>query len=347
MKLQNKIVIILTLIILGVNQNYAQSLTIQVFEPLPQIDFATFATSNDLSGTPRIFSVQINPKGMEVSFEGVVQWQQNENSGYEHLFSFTTELFTARDFYNDNIGNDIVIKSTNSNSNLVTTNIQLGKPTGNYKIIGTLFDADGQTIATDTKTLSFVNPAQTLSILSPDQSSYQDAYSVIASWTEIIGADNYRVIANVRKNRGQSPEEALRAGTQYVNRNVGLTNVVNLRSIIDREWLPGDEIVLQIIADVPGPNGGNHIESNIINFYLNNISAEEIKSFTSQLSDLSSNPSLNQLGDGLLNKLANGELTIQNILNPDGTPMSAAEIEALLEYIRQNPDLVISMTKIE
>ena len=62
MKLQTKIFTILTFFIFSiVNISAQSSLTIQVFEPLPEIDFATFATSNDLSGTPRIFSVQINP----------------------------------------------------------------------------------------------------------------------------------------------------------------------------------------------------------------------------------------------------------------------------------------------
>jgi len=346
MKLQTKIFnIILFFIISIVNISAQSSLTIQVFEPLPEIDFATFATSNDLSGTPRIFFVQINPKGVKISFQGIIQWKQNGSNGYEDLFSFTTEPFIARNFYNDNIGNDIIIKTTNSNSNLVSTNIKLGKPTGAYKIVGNLLNDKGNIIATDTKVLEFVNPAQTLTILSPDPKSTQDAFSVMASWTEIKGVGSYTVLANVRKNRSESLEEALKSGTPYINKNVGLSTVVNLRNIIDREWLPGDEIVMQVIANIPGPNGGTKIRSDIINFYLNNFTPDKKQVVENKFSSLA-NLLGDQLGSELWNKIANGEISLKSIRKPDGTPMTYEEIVELLKFIKANPDLVISFRKL-
>ena len=346
MKLQTKIFTILTFFIFSiVNISAQSSLTIQVFEPLPEIDFATFATSNGLSGTPRIFFIQINPKGVQVSFKGIIQWKQNANSGYEELFSFTTEPFTARDFYNDNIGNDVVIKTTSSNSDFVSTNIKLGKPTGNYKIIGNLLDDSGNIIATDTKVLEFVNPAQTIAILSPDKKSTQDAFSVMSSWTEIRGVGSYTVLANVRKDRSESLEEALKSGTPYINKNVGLATVANLRNLLDREWLPGDEIVMQVVANIPGPNGGSEIKSEIINFYLNNFTPDKAQIIEKKISNLA-NMLGDQLGSGFWNKLANGEISLKSIRKSDGTPLTYEEIVALLAYIKANPDLVINFKKL-
>ncbi len=346
MKLQTKIFVTLILFIFSIfNINAQSSLTLQVFEPLPQIDFAAFATSNDLTGMPRIFFVQINPKGAQVAFKGVVQWKQNESSGFEQLFSFTTEVFSARDFYNDDVGNDIVIKTTSSNSDLVSTNIKLGKPTGTYKLIGILLDENGNQLATDTKVLEFVNPAQTLTLLSPEPKSTQDAFSVMASWSEVNGAGSYTVLANVRKDRTEGLEESLKSGSLYVNKNVGLTTVVNLSSIREREWLPGDEIVMQVVANIPGPNGGSEIESNIINFYLNSFTPDKAQVIEKKFIDIASILG-GQLGSDFWNKVANGEISIKNIRKPDGSPLTYEEISALLNYIKLNPDLVISMKKL-
>ena len=346
MKLQNKIITTLIILIFGVlNINAQTSLTIQVFKPLPQINFAAFTAVNDLSGMPRIFFIQINPKGSQVYFEGTIQWKQNDGSGFEQLVSFTTKNFAAHDFYNDNLGNSIAIKTSSSNSDLVSKNIKFGMPTGTYKFIGTLFDSKGKKLASDSQILEFVNPAQTITILSPEPKSTQDSYSVMASWSEVKGAESYTVLANVRKNKSESLEESLKQGSWYINKNVGLVTVVNLRSIVEREWLPGDEIVFQVIANVPGPNGGEKIKSDIINFYLNNFTPDKVQIIEKKFSEISAILG-GQLGSNLLEGIASGKIEIKNILKPDGSPLTYEEISKLLNYIKMNPDLVISIKKL-
>jgi hypothetical protein len=322
------------------------TVNIQVFDPLPEIDWAAFIYANNLNGMPRMMHVSIHPKGDLIKFQGRLQWQKNEGGVFQDMLVFTTAPFIARDFYNDEIGNsEIRVESTDPNSDLISENVQLGRPTGNYRIIGSVLTPDGEVVATDTKDMELTNPSQTIAILSPAQESLQDPLSVMASWTQVLGASSYRVIANVRKNKSESFEEALKSGTPYIDQNVGNITVVNLRSLLQREWLPGDEIVLQVIAIVPGPGGNNELASEIVNFHLMSLQPETIEFIRSNFEEVFLFFD-DAVAYDFLNRLRNGTLQIKSIIGPDGRPLTNEEIIKFMEYLKNNPNGIINFRKL-
>ncbi|MCF8396367.1 MAG: hypothetical protein K9H06_20925, partial [Melioribacteraceae bacterium] len=253
----------------------AQNITMTVIEPLPEIPFAAFAMANSLEGAPRMFYASITGNG-EYKLRGSAGWSSDgTGSNYTDIFVFTTENFTvngSRTVYNDDLGSKIPILETDTpDDDAIEENIRRGKPTGRYLLTVQLLDASGNVLASADKDLVFTNPAQTLIIRSPETASFQGVGAVIAEWDEVIGASSYIVRANVRSNPSQSLEEALDFGSPIIDsRDVGNTTTVNLRTILSREWAPGQEIVLQVSAVVPGLSGtgDSELSSEIINFYL-------------------------------------------------------------------------------
>ncbi|NOX17739.1 MAG: hypothetical protein GXO87_05590 [Chlorobi bacterium] len=322
------------------------TVNIQVFDPLPEIDWAAFIYANNLEGMPRIMRVTINPKGDLIKFQGRVQWKKNDGVAFQDMLTFTTEPFLARDFYNDEIGNsEIRVENVETNSDLISENVQLGRPAGSYRIIGSVLTPEGEALATDSKDMELTNPSQTITILSPSQESLQDPLSVMASWSQVLGASSYKVIANVRKNKSESFEEALKSGTPYIDKDVGNITVVNLRNLLDREWLPGDEIVLQVIAIIPGPGGNNELASDIINFHLMSLQPETIEFINSNFEEVFLFFD-DAVAYDFLNRLRNGSLQIKNIIGPDGKPLTSSEIISFIEYLKNNPNGIINFRKL-
>lgn len=322
------------------------TVNIQVFDPLPEIDWAAFIYANNLEGMPRMMLVTIHPKGDLIKFQGRLQWQRNEGESFQNMLVFTTEPFIARDFYNDEIGNsEIRIESTDPNSDLISENVRLGRPSGNYRIIGSVLTPEGEVVATDSRDMVLTNPSQTIVILSPDQESLQDPLSVMASWSQVVGATSYKVIANVRKNKSESLEEALKSGTPYINKDVGNITVVNLRSLLDREWLAGNEIVLQVIAIVPGSGGNRELASNIVNFYLMSLQPETIEFISGAFEEVFLFFD-DAVAYDFLNRLRNGTLRIKSIMGPDGSPLTNDEVVKFIEFLKNNPNGIINFRKL-
>lgn len=322
-------------------ENY--SIDLVVFEPLPQIEFAAFAFSSDLSNTPRIFSIDVLPTSKRVHIEGEIEWQKSGNENFEFLYSFVTTEFTSRRLYNTDFGNAIDIKDEDNNSSLTDENLDRGKPTGSYKITLSLYDENNNRVATDTELLQFTNPAQTLTIRLPEAGSTQEVGAVIAEWEEIIGAESFTVKANHRKNRTQSLEEALDSGDPLIDdRNVGEMTSVNLRTILDREWLPGSEVVLQVIANIPGPSGGSKIESNIVNFYISDNTSPSKQEIKKDIVDLA-NRLPDNIAKDVLDKIASGDIKLEDlrVSLSDGTVLSYNELIQLLNKLKMNPDLIV------
>jgi hypothetical protein len=319
---------------------------LQVFEPLPEISFGAFMIINNLSGAPRIFSVRIDPKGEPVKLEGMIKWKKNQNSNFEVLYRFLTNTFLSRDLSNTEIGNsDITIESDETNSALRDQALDRGKPTGSYLLEVKVISADGSVLALDSKELIFLNPSQSLTIRSPRTGSTHNVGSVLAEWDQVIGAANYNVRANVRSSGSQSLEEAMESGNPLIDsKDVGLSTVVNLRELLDREWLMGQEIVFQVSAEVPGPDGGSELYSDIVNFYLDDPeSPYSTKLNNNIISILESLPSELRHDTELLEKLANGDVEIVEIIKEDGTKLTRPEIDELVSYLRANPDAIISL----
>ncbi len=329
-------------------KTYGQfTVELQVFEPLPEVSFGAFLMINNLGGAPRLFSVRIDPKGVPVKLEGVIKWKKNQRSNFEVLYTFLTKTFQSRNLSNTEIGNsDIMIESDEMDTGLREQALDKGKPTGTYLLEVSVIGEDGSTLlGDDSKELLFLNPSQSLTIRSPRAGSTHNAGSVLAEWDEIAGAANYNVRANVRKSGSQSLEEAMESGNLLINsKDVGLTTVVNLRELLDREWLMGQEIVFQVSASVPGPGGGNELFSNIVNFYLDDpespYSTELNQSIISILESL---PDELKKDTELLEKLAEGDVEIIEIIKEDGTKLTRPEIDVLVKYLKDNPDAVISL----
>lgn len=326
----------------------AQSYTIElnVFQDLSTIDFAAFTFTNNLSGAPRIFQVVITPEGKNVVVEGKIDWKRDEKSGFRTLVTFKTEPFTSQSFFNDQIGNsDIRIATVEGDKNLAEENVKKGKPTGVYGITLRLLDARGNFRANTYKELSFLNPAQTITILSPIEESTYDVGNVQAQWTAVPGATSYKIRASVIQQGSQSVEDALNTGNPVINdKDVGTNLVVNLSTILDRQWVGGERIVLAVTALISGPGGGTTLRSAPVTFRLSqsgNASSAMVNPDLVRLANLISG----KVNQGFVNKLSNGQITVENIQISDdkGQTLSFAEFLNVLSHLESNPQSIISI----
>jgi len=347
--------------------------TINVFEPLPEISFAAFLTNPFIQGTPRIFQIQLFPPGVEVVGVGILSWQKPGESNYQQMLSFRTKPFKSRNFYNDEINTDtdIQIDDSDYDTDLVEENIKYGKPTGQYKLIIQVYDPnhtllDEEIVDLGIKGIGFVNPAQTLEIIQPLAGSYHDPGGVILTWSEVLGVADFIVLANVRTDKNESLEEALKKGNPIINnKSVGLKTSVNLRELLDRELVPGQEIVVQVRGIIPNPGGQNVLYSNIINFNITDpsstsgekVSDEMIVLLEKVIDEMKNNPP-EVSGDEqvnvdefilsleeLLRKLRNGEITFDDMLvtTKTGGTLTYPEFIQLLEKLVQYPSMITNI----
>ncbi|MDZ7765308.1 MAG: hypothetical protein U5K00_12905 [Melioribacteraceae bacterium] len=310
------------------------------------MDFAPFLFSNDLSGAPRIFAVTISPEEGDVKIRGELFWKKDQNSGFEWMMTFRTRTFTARSFFNTDLGSTIRMGRNETDSDLIDENRKRGKPSGEYRLDLYLLDVNNNQLAFDQEFFEFSNPAQTISIRLPQSGSIENIGGVLAEWDFLEGIQYYQILANVREDRSQSLEDALESGDPLINSvNVGLSTSVNLRTILTREWLPGQEVVLQVSALPVGGNPNELIKSDIVNFYLddpanptNERTSEELQALLQTLHD--------NLGSELLDRLLNGDANITDIVDEEtGLSLSPDEIQALIAYLKENPDNLIKIEK--
>ncbi len=337
------------LFLCGISKAQEVSIDLVVFEPLPEIEFAAFAAVNNLSGQPRVFQVILNPEGQTISIRASVDWKKVGESDFQSFFSFETEQFSARSFYNDELGtSEIRIKDSDSNSDLTEESLEKGKPTGAYRMSIFVLDENGNVLDSDTEQVEFLNPTQTLSIRTPQPNSEQDIGGVLAEWDDINGVTNYFINANVRENRSQSLEEALNTGVPLIdNKDVGLVTTVNLRTLLDREWLAGQEIVFQVGAFIGGPSGGTTIFSELVNFYFPIVVQVQGGGIDDTLKDVIQNYDDDKAAQ-LLAKIQSGDISLEDVTVEvfDGsswTYLNVAELQALLQYFQSNPEAVISI----
>ncbi|MCK5457646.1 MAG: hypothetical protein KAI45_11015, partial [Melioribacteraceae bacterium] len=289
------------------------------------------------------------------------------------LTTFRTKVFKSRDFYNDEINSnpDIQIAETDYDNDLLQENLKLGKPAGLYNLMIQVYNPNGELLDEEIvdlgiKDLGFVNPAQTLEFIQPLAGSYQDVGGVILTWTEVIGVADFIILANVRTSKNESFEEALRKGNPIIdNKRVGLKTSVNLRELLERELVPGQEIVAQVRGIIPNPGGQNILYSNIINFNItdpNSTSAEKISGemvvlLEKIIDEMKNNPpdvdaeeqekldNFIQSLEELLQKLRDGEITFDEMLvtTEDGGTLTYPEFIQLLEKLVQFPDMITNI----
>lgn len=331
------------LILSGQSVSQVYNIQLNMLKPLPTLEFADLAMANGLVGAARVFSIVITPQGEQVYIKGYIDWKDVGAKNFIRLLEFTSNPFISKTIFYDEIGSVIKIKESKPNSDGIRKAIEKGKPAGTLLLTIELYDANNNKLASDDEELIFTNPAQTFEILSPAIGSLQEIGNVIAQWTPIIGASEYIVKANLRRNASQSLEDALSAGSPIINgKSVGSAITINLRSLLDREWKAGDEIVLQVEALIPGPAGGTKLMSNIINFFINDPGAPGETALTSALINfLNANqtPAVEQF----LRKLMNGQVKINSAAYGDGKMATASELTAILNYLTIKTDEVVEI----
>lgn len=349
--------------ILGINLSAQEKVMVSmnVFEPLPEISFAAFLTNPFLESTPRVLQVIMSPHGKDVIVKGSIQWRKVDGSSFEELLHYTTKPFTSRNFYNDDFSskNGIELEDKVSNDDLLNKNLSKGKPTGTYKIIIQVYSSSFEFQSEVTSELNFVNPAQTLTIIQPNVGDELDVGGILLTWTDVLGVSDFIVKANVRSSKMESLEEALQKGNPIVdNRSVGLKTSVNFREILDRELIGGEELVVQVRGVVPGPGGPTIIYSDIINFYLKRSGGSAVdkgvQDFQTLLVEVMTDWKQHGQGESaayeilakLLEDLRNGNISFNDvkIKNENGLQLTYVEFQQIMEYLRKNPDLIINLS---
>lgn len=376
MESRKSYVFLVLFIILNVSVLHAQekvTANITVFQPLPEVSFAAFLTNPFIQGTPRIFQIQLSPHGVDVYLVGTLKWRKPGQGSFLPLTTFKTKVFKSRDFYNDEINSNpyIQIDETDYDNDLLQENLKMGKPAGLYELMIQVYDPNGEFLDDEIvdlgiKNLGFVNPAQTLEFIQPLAGSYQDVGGVILTWSEVIGVADFIILANERTDKSESFEEALKKGNPIVdNKRVGLKTSVNLRELLDRELIPGHEIVIQVRGIIPNPGGQNILYSEIINFNItdgNSTSAEKISGeivmlLEKVIDEMKQNPpdvdaeeqekldDFIQSLEELLQKMIDGEITFDQMLvtTKDGGTLNYPEFIQLLEKLVQFPNLITNI----
>ncbi|GJQ62845.1 MAG: hypothetical protein SCALA702_18980 [Melioribacteraceae bacterium] len=327
------------------SQNF--TLTLNLFEPFTATEFAALGMSRELGKSPRVFSVEILPEGQTVWAVVKVDWQGTGDNSFRQLYSFTTERFLSRTVFNDELGFAIGIDQSETDEDLIEDNLKLGKPTGNYRIYLTLYDDNNNQVAFVTEDMEFLNPSQTLSLQLPVPETSHDPGNVTAVWDRLVGVDNYIIRANVRQNRSQSLEDALESGIPIIdNAELGDVTSINIREHLQREWLPGQEIVFQVYAKIEGPGSGTALYSEIVNFYLEGEAPSVQEELGENIIEISTTlPTVEE--QEIMTSFLNGDLG--NIVNVsvDGKFLSRTELNNLLDSLRINPDKLINIKYIE
>ncbi len=307
---------------------------LEVFPGLTQLNIPSLIVNENLNNIPRLFRVTMNLNpNRRVVLKGRILWSKKIGAIPKLLYQFATRPFLGQSFTNRDLNKSkIRIASDHEGEKGVFDEIlKLGKPTGTIRIELILFEENGITrIAADQKTLNFLNPTRTLQIRNPLQGSFEDVGNVLLDWNKVVGAQQYLIKANVRKNKSVSLEEALNSGRPLIDKKVrGEINRINMRQLLQREWLPGQEIVVQVAAVVKTVNGQELLKSDLVSFYISG-----------------TNNSLEKKNDPqvLIDNILSGKLTPDNIKSVmvNGKRINPAELLRILTMLKTNPDLIIS-----
>lgn len=330
--MKRKILIIFTVFFISLLKAQINVFTLDVNKQLTEISIPTLIVSKDLKNTPRLFTIQILPERIEVALRGEIIWEKS-NGESKLLYYFKTAPFFSRLITNQDIGNsDIrIIDDGEGETDAFKEILEKGKPTGKIIIKISLLDprTGSQLKPEQIEELVFLNPSNSFEIISPKKDAIYDLGNVLAEWSK-VGVDNYRIKAAVRRNPNQSMEEALNSKDPLIDVENVSTNVVSLRQYLRREWLPGQEIVLQVSAISILPNGKEELFSTPVNFFIGGQSNEN-NNYVALLEKL--------LSSGNLDDLDNIE--IEEILI-DGQKINKAELMEIIKYLKDNPDLIIS-----
>lgn len=349
-------------------QNQVQ-IELEILQDISQMDltvFLNFGKGNfDALNIPLVLQITMDyPEDDEMILSGNVQWNSPDGKKNGQLIAFSSHPFKGiKILTNKEFNQKIIFQAPDLNDDLIEENTKRGKPSGKYTINLTLLDTKTNQTASTTKIIEITNPTQTFYIQSPSPLSSNDIGSVIAMWDAVIGAKYYKILANVRSSKKISLEEALNSANPLINnKNVGLNTSVNLADLLDRQWLPGQEIVFRVAAVIPSTSGDTEINSaNIVNFFITSSDSYEGETISKNFSDVLNNV-INDLkgnfdeedenlnmqnvtGKQLLDMIEKGQLNFSNLIITDesGRIITYDELNNLLNYLRSNPNALISL----
>ncbi|MBX3007430.1 MAG: hypothetical protein KF816_05295 [Melioribacteraceae bacterium] len=194
---------------------------LDVMQDISSLDPGAFLLNNNLSGQPRIFFVSIITDKPKVKIRGRVDWQESYNSSAAELLNFTTEVFSPKNFFNDQLGSmDISLKDVSGDEKRGKDLAARGKPTGIFTITLQMYDEFDNYLAMDSKDLVFLNPTAP-SINLPDNQATEVQLGIAqVSWNPALGAVRYKILL-CEMREGQSLEEAIQScSNPFVNTEV-------------------------------------------------------------------------------------------------------------------------------
>lgn len=343
------LILLIALIVPGQLISQNESIDLEIFQDLQTLDLGALVISGGLENQPRIARLTILPEGIQVKIDLIASWKDNNSNSFQQLFTFRSNPFTSGTYYNDELGS-IISGSADWDQDLIKEVASRGKLTGTLHIAAILRNPNNVILARDEgpeNYFTFLNPAPTITIISPNEGDTYDVGSVIAMWTPVLGASSYKVLANVMPEGSSSPEDALRGANPLIdNRDVGNITSVDLRSILNREWSGGQRIVLSVSAVISGVGGGEEIPSTPVSFLLDSYSentASRIAPELIQLAELLNG----QVSQSFIDQIMSGEVSIEEIKDENGNTLSNSDLVRLLTFLMGNRDSIISINLLQ
>lgn len=341
-RVTSMLVLLIAFIIPVQIHSQSASISLDIFQDLQTLDLGALVISGGLENQPRIARLTILPEGIQVKIDLIASWKDNNSNNFQQLFTFRSNPFTSGTYYNDELGS-IISGNADWDQDLIEEVASRGRFTGTLGITVILYSTSNLELARDYDEFVFLNPAPTLTIISPIEGSSYDVGSVIAMWTPVLGASSYKILANVMPEGSSSPEDALRGSNPLIdNRDVGNVTSVDLRSILDREWSTGQRIVMSVSAIVAGVGGGVEIPSIPVTFLLNNYGVESAQRINPELVKLAELIN-GQVSQSFIDQIMSGEVLIENVTDEEGQTISTEDLSVVLTFLLGSRDSIVSV----
>lgn len=350
-------------LVLSAGFTYSQGqyrLTIQVNDEIPVMNFTELIPNGNVRGAvmPELFRLTLTaPDNQDVALGAQFFWKDIGSSDFEVMAEYKsvsfkvagTETFTNRDLDKNKLRSRPGSEGFKIYNDVVNRNLTKGKPTGTYKIVFTLYKANGPTIlnpeASDQASMTFSNPTQTLTITLPRSGDAIDEGNFRIDWTAIASTKKYIVRGVLRATVNQSPEDALISGQEvYYKMFDGNKTSANSTELDKRREIPANNfgVVFQVIALVPGTGQDVRITSTPVDVTVNTPNNSPINNpVVNFIQTLQSNPQLLAALSGAFSQaLSSGNLRISGMVDENGSPVSASSLQQLLVYLQQNPTAI-------
>ncbi len=313
--------------------------------PLASVNLADLIVSDAIENNTVYASMFIGVNAtVDVRLEGIIEVQLPTYDDFREAGRFTTFPFTVeqpgRNILNTDFPNVIDIDTDETDSDVLDDLREIGKLAGAFRFTVNVLDETGNVCASDIHEEFITNPAQILRT-GPTDGSQEQEENVVFSWTGDAGFNEYELNANVREG-GQSLEDALDTNQPPIfSGSTGAQTSVNLRNLsLQRQVLPGMELVWQVTGIVQGVGGGLQIPTDIGSFHILDPNSALMSSTVSRLVIL-----LQQIGaSDLASQLQGGDITLTGEIElDDGTILSLEELTSLLTYLEINSDNIIGV----